>query len=260
MKKNLQRLVLDVFMLLAIALFFKKNVLTLSYHEIAGLAIILLFVLHLIINRKWIVTVTKKFFDKSVKTRTKVGYVVDFLLLVCFIIILVTGIMISKIVFHFEAPNSAKLLHFMCSALVLILMGVHLGLHWPFFKNYLKKWFSFLGKAKNVIGVIILIAVVGFGGYSLYNSSVLRWLSLPFQAGTALGQGSDHAPGQGPGQGQGFGNGSGQGKGQQVSITFSSIVSTLLSYLTIMLLFATLTVLIDKAIVYLNHKKRVKLE
>ena len=256
MKKNLQRLVLDVFMLLAIALFFKKNVLTLSYHEIAGLAIILLFVLHLIINRKWIVTVTKKFFDKSVKTRTKVGFVVDFLLLVCFIIILVTGIMISKIVFHFEAPNGAKLLHFMCSALVLILMGVHLGLHWPFFKNYLKKGFGFLGKAKNIIGVIILIAVVGFGGYSLYNSSVLRWLSLPFQAGTAPGQGSDHAPGQG----QGLGNGSGQARGQQVSITFSSIVSTLLSYLTIMLLFATLTVLIDKAIVYLCSKKRVKVE
>ena len=59
MKKNLQRLVLDVFMLLAIALFFKKNVLTLSYHEIAGLAIILLFVRHWIINRKWIVTGTK---------------------------------------------------------------------------------------------------------------------------------------------------------------------------------------------------------
>jgi len=68
-------------------------------HEVLGLVIYVFFIIHLLYNYKWIQNVKKRFFDNSLNRKTKFMYLVDFLLLLMFIIVGISGIMISKYIF-----------------------------------------------------------------------------------------------------------------------------------------------------------------
>src|SRR5574344_15627 len=99
MKKNTFRIIIDSVMLVLFVLLFRKSVISLTFHEAAGLAVCAVFILHLIINYKWIVGVTKKLFSKTTPTKTRIGYLVDFILCVCFLGILISGIDCSQKLF-----------------------------------------------------------------------------------------------------------------------------------------------------------------
>ena len=63
MKKNTFKIIFDVVLAFGIVLLYKKNVLGLGFHELAGIAICVLFIVHNLINRKWIAAVTKNLFS-----------------------------------------------------------------------------------------------------------------------------------------------------------------------------------------------------
>ena len=80
MKKTSVKLLLDAFMLIILVLLYKKNVISLVFHEAAGIAICLLIVIHLLLNRKWISGVTQGLCKRETPLRTKISYAVDLLL------------------------------------------------------------------------------------------------------------------------------------------------------------------------------------
>jgi hypothetical protein len=119
-----------------------------------------------------------------------------------------------------------RVVHYFASAITLVLLGVHIGLNWAFIKNAVN-----LPRAVALpLGVILLAAILGFGGYSFITSNFSGWIASPFTAGTLvgsheLGRGNftlpDGAQGQFtmPGDGQAPGqlppqNGAAQGNGQ----------------------------------------------
>src|SRR5574344_553446 len=144
MKKNTLRIIVDIVMFLLFTLMFKKAVISLTFHEAGGLAICLVFVFHLIINYKWIINITKRLFSPIIPVRTKLCYAIDFGLLICFFGVLISGIDCSKILFpHFpELCKKATPIHFFFSSIMLILAGMHLGLHWTWIKGILLKKIS----------------------------------------------------------------------------------------------------------------------
>lgn len=125
-KLNIVKFVLDFIMVIFMASFYKKNVLGTKHHEVSGLIILAIILIHLILNRKWIKAITKKIFSKEIRLRTKILYSVDLLLLIFFIIIIITGILISKFTFGINM-KSPQGLHFFSSAIALFLVGIHLG-------------------------------------------------------------------------------------------------------------------------------------
>ena len=169
-QKQKLKLALDVIMLLLSVTFYSKNLISLSYHEIAGLILIGIFVLHIVINLKSISVMCRKF--GKVPAETKAGVVVDFLLILCFAWIGISGIMISKTILTGISSNHMvfKLGHMFAGGLSVVLLGVHIGLH--------------LGFRRFPAAVsVLLTAVVLCGGiYGAVNSSQLRWLSIPFSA------------------------------------------------------------------------------
>ena len=101
-----------------------------AFHEIAGIAICGLFIIHKLLNRKWIAAVTRSLFSRQTPVRQKLSWVLDFLLLLSFGYVLVSGILISKVVFPASGGNHAfQAGHYAAAALALALTGVHIGLH-----------------------------------------------------------------------------------------------------------------------------------
>ena len=183
MKKNTFKIIFDVVLALGTVLLYKKNVLGLGFHELAGIAICVLFVVHHLINRKWIAAVTKNLFSKTTPAKTRIEYIVDVLLCLAFLGVLITGIGISKTYLSALAflGNKGKIWHFFFSGCALILTGIHVGLHW--------KWISgtVLGKNKDkvskpvhIICIVIFVAMMAGGCYALCTSSMKRWISAPF--------------------------------------------------------------------------------
>lgn len=179
------KIALDIVMMLALVLLYKAKVLTLTYHEVMGLAILGLFLIHCLVNRSWIVSVGKRLFSPQTPTRTKVSYWLAIALAVVFILIVLSGVFISKILFKGISggghSGSAvwRNMHLFCSALSIILVGMHVGLYWDKIAGFFRKHFGKLQGAGLVAGRVVLAIVLAFGVYSVPTTSFAQWLACP---------------------------------------------------------------------------------
>lgn len=192
--KKWVKVILDILMTFLLILMFNQHVISLQFHEIGGLAVCFLFLFHKLLNWKWILGVSQRLFDPCLPGRTRFLYLVDFLLLLAVAAILVSGILISKILFpDFASGGQWKIIHYFSSALSLVLVGIHLGLHSAFLRGLQSKFPRIpaaLGKPLKAIALVLLLV---FGAYSIGTSSFLGWLTLPFAAGSAQSYGpNDH--------------------------------------------------------------------
>lgn len=152
-------------------------------HEWVGLAMVLLFILHHILNHKWHQTLLKGHYSS-----TRIfGTVIDMLLCVVMICLPVSGIMMSKHVFVFLPINSstslARTMHLLVSYWGFVLMSIHLGLHWGMLMGVARKIIRITGasKIRTIIlrAVAILIAV--YGVYAFRHREIGSYLLLKNQ-------------------------------------------------------------------------------
>ncbi|WP_050793331.1 DUF4405 domain-containing protein [Ruminococcus albus] len=97
-------------------------------HEVIGIAMFCLFILHHILNFGWIKTLFKGKYD----LRRSVNTVVNALIFLCMIGLMYSGIVISKHVFTFVYIGGsmfARTVHILCAYWGLALMSVYLGMH-----------------------------------------------------------------------------------------------------------------------------------
>lgn len=240
------KLGLDLVMTLLLVLMYNAKVISITFHELAGLGLFLLFAVHVVLNRRWLTGVTPKLFRRNTGGRLRLQWAMDALLAAAFVTIIVTGLMITKTLpFRLPGPAAAKQLHYFASALSIVLMGVHMGLHWGVVRSRCKAAFL-TTKPVKAAGALFLAVVVCFGSVSLVQGDFSKWLTGPFTAasgnGMHAGQGafkegsaeiSENSPeaglrepagseaqsgesygtGLGEGLGGGYGNGSGNGTG-----------------------------------------------
>ena len=183
-QKRVLKLFLDAVMLVLLALMYQKQVVSMEFHEIGGLALIGLFLIHHLANGKWIGAATRRLFAKGTPGIVLARYLVAALLLVAFLTIGVTGVFISKVVFSLHIAGNFKALHTFASALAVLLMGVHLGLHADYIFGKLLR--PGANRTAKVALCMVLTALIAFGGYSLTSTSFLRYLVAPFQTTNAM--------------------------------------------------------------------------
>ncbi len=188
MKKTWHRLLLDLIMLVGLATLYSDKIISMSYHEIGGLVLFGLFVLHLIFNRKWIKSIFVKLFSRKMLLRTRLLCLLDVLLLLSWAMVIVSGACISKVVFSFRVMGQWKVLHFFFAALSLVLSGVHLGFHVKYLGINLKKLLPVPLPAlvKKILLVVLSVVIVVLGASNFIDSGLNRWISMPFAA-SAMG-------------------------------------------------------------------------
>ena len=256
--KNRIKIILDAVMALVFAVLFNKMALGgQTFHEIAGLAVGAFIAFHMVLNWAWLKGVTKKLFDRKLPDRTKLTYLVDILLLLSILFIIITGILISKVVFAdvLSLHLNVSGLHKAVSYIALLLIGIHVGLSWnrvtAIVKNLLR-----LPK-KRVLGAaatVCAIAIFSLGSYNIvstdYFEKVTSVASGYSERGEAGGENMNVSFGQGNGNGQNNASGKGQmnGNGGHGS---ENVLSTIYENLSIMAAFAVFTYYVDKLI----HRK-----
>lgn len=126
---NKLRLAVDITMFVLTFFLMNVNLISPLWHEIFGIIISFLIIIHLILNFKWIKNIPKNI--RKVKNKTRVLYTVDILTFFSYLITIVIGILISTSIFNFPTSYNPYLMltHHITGRLSLSLMLLHLGFH-----------------------------------------------------------------------------------------------------------------------------------
>ena len=118
----------DILMTAALPVLMCYSIVGETAHEVIGVAMFALFILHHILNFGWI----KSLFKGKYDLRRIVNTAVNALVFLCMIGLMYSGIVISKHVFTFVNIGGAmfaRTVHMLCAYWGLVLMSVHLGMH-----------------------------------------------------------------------------------------------------------------------------------
>lgn len=108
-------------------------------HEWIGLGMFALFVIHHILNLKWYRNLNKGKYTGFRIFQT----IVNFMVLLSMVGLMVSGIMMSREVFAFLSIEGgmgfARMLHMLSAYWGLVLMSIHIGLHWNMVMGMMRK-------------------------------------------------------------------------------------------------------------------------
>ena len=138
-----------------------------EYHEILGVCLFILFIIHHVLNYKWY-----KIIFKGKYTFIKVLFiVVNFMLLLAILGIFISGVLISAHVFGFldiPTTNFGRQLHLFSTVWGFVLMGIHLGLHFNMILGkYLKKLKS---SSFEYLVYLLIFFLLLFGSYAFIKN------------------------------------------------------------------------------------------
>lgn len=132
---------LDLVLTGAFAILMEPDVSGLTLHEWGGLVLAAALLIHILLHWKWVVAVTRRFLGQigggALRAQVRAKYGVDAGIALLFLMITLTGIMISTTLGTAQALGlsdaflmTMRDLHFLVSDLALILIGLHLALNW----------------------------------------------------------------------------------------------------------------------------------
>ncbi len=140
----IKRVIINILLLVLTILEFSKAYLTPELHEIIGILLILLLIIHLLQNRKYIKSISGK--------NRKILYFTNILLLITFSATMILGLLSSQLIpilnIHLIITNY---LHKILAYITLIFVSIHLG------QNLNKMLYNITIRVKQVITVIISI-------------------------------------------------------------------------------------------------------
>lgn len=138
-KKLMKRLSLDLLMVVLILLEFAYEFTGSTVHKLIGLSMLSLFIVHGAWNWRWFANLFKgKYGGLRVSSMA-----INVLLLIAVSLMLVSGVLNSDLLFsllQIELELLPRELHTASAYWLLILMGVHLGMHWTLIMNQTRKF------------------------------------------------------------------------------------------------------------------------
>lgn len=285
------RLFFDLVILVTLVLLYNKRAISLAWHEISGLVLFAFIAVHLIINRTWISAITARIPSGKLPVRTLLSYAISFSAFIAFLLVAISGIAISRVVFGIHSNLAIwKIMHKTGATVALALVGVHLGLHYDFITSMLAKWFAVPEKARSILHELklvrplldiprsirtllkntFIVIVLAGGAVSFATSPFLDWLALPFVTRPAKPATPPQTPaaviatpqatdGQPVRQQQRIRASDGSGQGNKGKVRdqpgLATILKTLAQYTSITLTIAIVTACIDAALRKIREKR-----
>lgn len=178
--KAIVKIIIDVLMTVALLFLMGYQLWGDVAHEIVGAGLFLLFIVHHILNRNFY----KNLFRGKYTPMRILQLVMDGLVLVVMIMLMISGIMMSRYVFAFLPIHSgmamARRLHILGSYWGFILMSMHLGLHWNQILGMLRKAAGIKrsSKIRTVVCFAAGLFIAGYGGWVLFKRDFPTYLLL----------------------------------------------------------------------------------
>ena len=220
MSKKRIRLAVDIGMVVLLPLLMAYSLIGEQFHEIVGTAMLVLFIFHLLQNRKWLGAIPKGRYSARRVFQT----ILDILLLAFMVLQPVSGILMSKHLYMFiQIPGGSSLMRQIHMALAywgFFLVSIHAGTHLK--PPYRKLWNK--GKVVKAVSIILPALVSLYGIYAFIKRQLPSYMFL------------------------------------QTMFAFfdfsESRILFLLDYLTVMILFAMLGLLITAGLTNTDKRKR----
>lgn len=174
MNKKRTRLMVDIGMVILLPFLMAYSLIGEQFHEITGTIMLVLFIIHLIQNRKWIAAIPKGKYNARRVFQT----ILDLLLLIFMVLQPISGILMSKHLYTFiQISGISSLMRQIHMALAywgFVLMSIHAGTHLqPLFR---KLW---SGNASVKVGSVILAcAVCLYGIYAFIKRQLAFYMFL----------------------------------------------------------------------------------
>lgn len=159
-------LALTVLMLVAMAYFLTGN----TIHELVGVVILVLFIVHNILNRRWYLTT----FKGKHKLRRILQNVVNLLFLVTMVLMMVSGILISSDIFPFISVDHDLIfyqLHAQTAYWGFFIMAVHVGFSWEMIISSVRKMTGITGtsRIRTIVFRILAVLIVFYGVHASFD-------------------------------------------------------------------------------------------
>ena len=168
------KIIIDVLLLIDTFVLVNMDITGHLIHEILGITIAILLLIHIVTNWNWIKSVTKNF--KKVNKKTKVMYVVNLLTMIAYFGSILFGIIISHELFKFETSSNYKFVitHIIFGRLAIVVMLLHVGMHLDrMFKKVKNK------KIKAILYIIYIILAILISAYSIYTlTHSFQWVMV----------------------------------------------------------------------------------
>lgn len=135
------------------------------FHEILGVAMEATIIIHIATNRRRFVSLIKKMTPRKIFSAT-----INILLTICATIILITGVCRSNYLFVDAVSSELRRnmtihqLHVAAPYVMLILIGIHVGLHW---RELWQRFFKRFGAEIFFKAAAIILSAVGVAGFFL---------------------------------------------------------------------------------------------
>lgn len=178
--KMIAKVIIDIIMTILLPVLMLHTITGQEIHEWLGTVMLMLFIAHHILNRKWFVGL----FQGKYNIVRAARLTVDVLALVDMIGLIGSGIMMSKYVFLFlhisGGMTFARKIHMLASYWGLILLGLHLGLHWNIVIERIRRMFDAKKseKVRNFIFGLIGLAIAVCGISSFQQLGIENYLFL----------------------------------------------------------------------------------
>lgn len=138
-----------------------------SNHELMGISMFALFVLHLLLNLPWFLDLKQRLRNSGNSFLNVTWLLVNFFLLLDFILLMVSAVIVSKELFGFLGIGHSRQWIFVHQAAAyagFILMSVHLGMHWQMCMNSMRKSFGWKKGnffRKMILRIAVILLVIG---------------------------------------------------------------------------------------------------
>jgi cytochrome b561 len=144
--KTKTKLCLDIALTAAYVIAMEPRFTGETWHEWLGLALGGAAIIHVLLNWKWVLNVTRRFFHK-LQQQVRIDYLLDLALFASFTVVILSGIMISEnlrtaetLGISFEAQRTWRSIHAWAPQVALVIVGIHLGLHWKWIADTTRRY------------------------------------------------------------------------------------------------------------------------
>lgn len=142
-KKTLMNALIDVSSLVVFLIATAPQFTGISWHEWLSLGLAAVIIVHIVLHWQWVVAVATHFIHKAT-WHSRMSFVLNILLFVAFTLVTYSGIAISESAMPFLGigmfDNRAwRSLHHTFSNLSLIIIAVHVAIHWRWIANVFRK-------------------------------------------------------------------------------------------------------------------------
>ncbi len=171
--------IIDILMTFALLLLMPYELLGSTAHEVVGVIMFVLFVIHYALNINW-----AKYLTKGRQTPIRIFQNILVLhVLISFIDSIVSGVVVSRHLFSFlniKATYAANRIHMLSVYWGFVFMSLHFGLHFNMILLMIKNKKQLSPKVKTAFKIILAL-VFAYGIYAFFKRDIASYLFLKNQ-------------------------------------------------------------------------------